>query len=99
MAKSAHDPLRRTIGGLGIGDTDADNPIWSFPGFNIEKTRSWGLVSADIVNRTAGEVVWRSDYHRIVYALTDIPARSKMTMDLHRYYHFSAIILRFVQVA
>jgi len=73
VAKSAHDPPGRTIGGLGIGGPDADNPIWSFPGFNIEKTRSWGLVSADIVNRTAGEVVWRSDYHRIVYALTDIP--------------------------
>ena len=73
MAKSAHDPLRRTTGGLGIGGPDADNPIWSFSGFNIEKTRSWGSISADIVNRTAGEVVWRSDYHRIVYALTDIP--------------------------
>jgi AraC family transcriptional regulator len=48
------------------------NPIWSFPGFPIEKTRSWGLISADIVSREAGAAVWRSKHHRIVYALTDI---------------------------
>jgi hypothetical protein len=24
-------------------------PIWSCPGFHIEKMRSWGLISADVV--------------------------------------------------
>jgi AraC-like DNA-binding protein len=38
-----------------------------------EKSRSWGLISAHIVNRASGEVFWRSDHHRIVCALTDIP--------------------------
>jgi hypothetical protein len=84
---------------LGIADTDADNPIWSFPGFNIEKARSWGLVSADIVNRTAGEVVWRSDYHRIVYALTDIPGTIQNDDGPAQRLPLRAIILRFVQVA
>jgi len=50
-----------------------DNPIRRFPGFRVEKTRSWGLISVDIVSRDAGEATWLSDRHRIVYALTDIP--------------------------
>jgi AraC family transcriptional regulator len=50
-----------------------DNPIWRFPGFRIEAKRSWGLISADIVSRDAGEATWLSDRHRIVHALTDIP--------------------------
>jgi AraC family transcriptional regulator len=54
----------------GIG---GDNPIWRFPGFRVEQSRSWGLISADIISRDAGEATWLSDRHRIVYALTDIP--------------------------
>jgi AraC family transcriptional regulator len=42
------------------------------PGLNVEKTQSWGLISAEIVSRAEGEVNWRSDYHRITLALTDI---------------------------
>ena len=42
-----------------------------FPGFRIEKSRTWGPISADVVCRAAGESVWQSDRHRIVYALTD----------------------------
>jgi AraC family transcriptional regulator len=49
------------------------NPIWSFSGFHVERTRSWGLISADVISREPGEATWRSDRHRIVYALTDIP--------------------------
>jgi AraC family transcriptional regulator len=48
------------------------NPIWNFPGFRVDKTRSWKSISADIVTRDAGEAVWRSDRHRTVYALTDV---------------------------
>ena len=51
---------------------DAHNPFWSLPEVCIESTRSWGSISADIVSRLAGKLVWRSDHHRIVYALTDV---------------------------
>ena len=51
--------------------SDAYNPFWSFPEVCIESARSWGSISADVVSRTAGKIVWRSDRHRIVYALTD----------------------------
>jgi AraC-like DNA-binding protein len=50
-----------------------DNPIRRFPGFHVEATRYWGLISADVISRAAGEATWLSDRHRIVYALTDIP--------------------------
>src|SRR5215469_16336868 len=53
-------------------DFDAHNPFWSSPGIYVESTRSWGSISADVVSRTAGKMVWRSDRHRIVYALTDV---------------------------
>jgi AraC family transcriptional regulator len=40
--------------------------------YRIESVQSWGSISADIVSRTVGEVVWRSDRHRTIFALTDI---------------------------
>jgi|SRR6516164_9322495 len=48
------------------------NPFWHSPGVCVETRRSWGPISAEIVSRTAGQAVWRSDRHRIVYALSDI---------------------------
>jgi hypothetical protein len=63
----AQGPEKRSI-----TDFDAHNPFWSSPGIYIESTRSWGSISADVVSRTAGKMVWRSDRHRIVYALTDV---------------------------
>jgi AraC family transcriptional regulator len=54
-----------------IADFDAHNPFWSSPGIYIESTRSWGSISAEIVSRAVGKVVWRSDCYRIVYALSD----------------------------
>lgn len=65
-------PSIRTKAGVGIGHPDKQNPIWRCPNFHIEKTRSWRSISADIVSRAAGEIVWRSDRHRTVYALSDI---------------------------
>ena len=50
---------------------DAHNPFWSFPGIYIESSRSWRSISAEIVSRAVGKVVWLSDCYRIVYALTD----------------------------
>ena len=52
--------------------SDAYNPFWSFSEVCIESARSWGSISADVVSRTAGKMVWLSDRHRIVYALTDV---------------------------
>jgi AraC family transcriptional regulator len=37
-----------------------------------ERSRSWGLMSVGVFYRQPGEVVWRSDYHRISYVLSDI---------------------------
>jgi AraC family transcriptional regulator len=37
-----------------------------------EKSRSWGPISVGVFRRPPGEVVWRSDYYRISYVLTDI---------------------------
>ena len=54
-----------------IASFDPDNPFWSSPGIHIESTRSWGSISADVVSRAVGKVVWRSDCYRIVYALSD----------------------------
>ena len=50
---------------------DPTNPIWRFPGFRVDDTRSWGLIAADIISRDPGEATWCSGRHRIVYALTD----------------------------
>jgi AraC family transcriptional regulator len=55
-----------------IGHSDEHNPIWRFPGYQIETTRSWGPFSVDVVSRAAGEAVWRSDHHRISYVLSDV---------------------------
>jgi hypothetical protein len=51
------------------------DPIWRFPGFHVEATRSWGLISADVISRDAGDATWLSDRHRIVYAPTDITGK------------------------
>ena len=36
------------------------------------KSRSWGLMLVGIFRRPPGEVIWRSDYYRISYVLSDI---------------------------
>jgi hypothetical protein len=49
------------------------NPI---PGISTlvseKKSRSWGPMSVGIFRRPPGEVIWRSDYYRISYVLSDI---------------------------
>jgi AraC-like DNA-binding protein len=37
-----------------------------------ERSRFWGLMSVGVFRRHPGEMVWRSDYHRISYVLNDI---------------------------
>jgi hypothetical protein len=67
MTEFPHDRSGRTT-----ARRDEHNPIWRFPGYRIETTRSWGPFSVDVVSRAAGEAVWRSDYHRISYVLSDV---------------------------
>ena len=50
-----------------IARVDEHNPIWKLPGYHVDNTQSWGPISASVVSRPAGEAVWRSDYHRIIY--------------------------------
>jgi AraC family transcriptional regulator len=49
---------------------DPDNMVWSATGLHSENSRSWRLISAGIIHRSAGEVNWRSDRHRVAVALT-----------------------------
>jgi AraC family transcriptional regulator len=56
-----------TPGGPDIASVDEHNPVWSLPGYHADNARSWGPISASVVTRPAGEGVWRSDYHRILY--------------------------------
>ena len=53
--------------GSDIARVDEHNPVWSLAGYHADNTRSWGPISASVVTRPAGEGVWRSDYHRILY--------------------------------
>ena len=52
------------------GVCDEHPPTGVVPGLRAEKTGSWGLASAYVISRAAGEVNWRSDHHRINLALT-----------------------------
>ena len=72
MTEFAHDRSGRTTARRDIGHADEHNPIWRFPGYRIETTRSWGPGSVELISRAAGEAVWRSDYHRISYILSDV---------------------------
>jgi AraC family transcriptional regulator len=56
-----------TPAGPDIVRVDEHNPIWNLPGYHLDNTQSWGPISASVVTRPAGEAVWRSDYHRIIY--------------------------------
>ncbi len=70
MTQNPPKPLIWTTTQANTPCVDEDNPITGVGGLNVEKTRSWGLISADIINRAEGEVNWRSDYYRINLALT-----------------------------
>ena len=60
-----------TPAGPDIVRVDEHNPIWNLPGYHVDNTQSWGPISASVVTRPAGEGVWRSDYHRIIYFPAD----------------------------
>ena len=72
MTEPTRDSSSRISTGPGFGHADEHNPYWSFSVVRTESARSWGPISAGIISRAAGTVVWRSDYHRVAYALTDV---------------------------
>ena len=67
---SAPGTIAQEPGKPSIADFDAHNPYRSSPGIYVESTRSGGPISADVVSRTVGTAMWRSDYHRVAVALT-----------------------------
>jgi AraC family transcriptional regulator len=71
MTQSTRDLAGHATTETSIDHIDADNPRWNFSVFRIEKTRYWGPISVDIVNRAAGEAMCRSEYHRLTYFLTE----------------------------
>jgi AraC family transcriptional regulator len=71
--KLDHNSLYAATAGLTASCIDEHDPTRVIPRLHIEETRSWGMISAALVNRDAGEVDWRSDCHRINLALTDMP--------------------------
>ena len=72
MMTVACDVDGNPVAGRCSSRTDKEDPTQRCQGFQIEKTRRWSLISADIVSRAGGQVLWQSDFHRIIYALTDI---------------------------
>jgi AraC family transcriptional regulator len=71
MMTAACDVNGKMVTGQCSNRTDQEDPFQRCQGFHIEQTRRWSLISADIVSRAGGQVLWRSDFHRIVYAPTD----------------------------
>jgi hypothetical protein len=65
-------PLSDTERGATTRGVHSEHAVWSVPGLYSEKTRSWGLISAEIMRRAEGEVNWSSDYYRVNLALTDL---------------------------
>jgi len=68
MTDLGHGRSSLMAAGPNIARADEHNPIWrTLPGFHLDNTQSWGPISASVVIRPAGESVWRSDFHRILY--------------------------------
>ena len=72
MTEALHDLAVRAPAETSSGSVDAHNPTGGVPGLLAEKTQSWGLISADVISRAAGEVSWLSDHHRISLVLTEM---------------------------
>jgi AraC family transcriptional regulator len=56
--------LRKTHG------ADPGNLAWTATGLHTETSRSWGLISAAIINRPGSEAISLSSQHRVAVALT-----------------------------
>jgi AraC family transcriptional regulator len=60
-----------------VADLERNNPRRAFSGFRIAKTRCWGPMSVDIVDRAAGEVTCRTSCYKLTYFLSDFQASMK----------------------
>jgi AraC family transcriptional regulator len=78
VAQNPPKPLIRTTTQTNTPRVDEDNIITGVGGLTVERTRSWGLISAEIIKRAEGEVNWRSDHHRINLFLTAIRGTSSI---------------------
>jgi hypothetical protein len=67
MTDSGRGRSSLTPVGPNIARVDEHNPMWNVPRYHVDNAQSWGPFSTSVDSRPAGEGVWRSDYHRIVY--------------------------------
>ena len=74
MANRARDVAGWTAAVRSIVDADRNNPPRISPLFQIEEQHCWGPISVRIVDRAAGEVIFRNDCYRLTYCLTDFQA-------------------------
>jgi AraC family transcriptional regulator len=72
VTQNPPEPLARTTTQANTPGVDEHPAIADVSRLSAEKTQSWGLVTADIISRAAGEVYWLSDEYRITLALTDM---------------------------
>jgi hypothetical protein len=71
MMNSTRYPARPIPSGANTERVPPPDPCQNRAHFRIEKRRSWGPISARIVNRTAGEANCRNNHHRLTYFMTD----------------------------
>jgi len=64
-------PARQPSAKGSTKDRDRDNSRSNSPLLRIEKRCCWGPISVQIVDRAAGEVIFRNDCYRLTYFLTD----------------------------
>ncbi len=50
------------------------NSVWQLPGRRIVSWRNWERFAVGVYDRGAGEGIWKSDQHRLVFSLTPTPA-------------------------
>ena len=79
-----------------IARVDEHNPLWKLPGYHVDNTQSWGPISASVVSRPAGEGVWRSDHHRIIYDPVGHTGTAQYENGPVQRYEFSANQVAFV---
>ena len=69
----------------GRGRTADDNLLAQHRAcFRIERKRSWGAISASVVERTAGKTICRSNSHQLIYFLNDFRGAIATDEDLER---------------
>src|SRR5271170_4360422 len=57
----------------GAGQEWLGNSVWHAPKVEISRIKSWGSITAMSYRRDGGEATWRSDRHRMVLTLDQLP--------------------------